>query len=217
MTEKLRETIWIQPNEYLAIRNRCVLTVKMMMKGQLPLMDDGGCHHEVNDRQQQQQQQDQHCVRGLEGKTRDGSIRRKQFKYDSIAAVLEQQQQQKDNDDEDQTDSASNNIMQAYRIFSIPCALMAHETAKLDEKFVELHVRRCSCGDVDEEEYDDDEDDCQYNEYDDVFTNDDDRDEHQFDEIDDVVQRLCDVMERKGKRAAMLTEIERRFHEKSKE
>ena len=227
---KLRHEIWIQPDEYQAIRNRCVVTVKMMMRGDLPLVDEGGYNE---DRAQQQRQQ--HCVRGLEGKTRDGSIRRKQYKHDSITAVLDEQQYYWENITNSSSSSSSDSdqqeqqqqepdvaIMEAYKVYTSSCAQQARELAERDEEFVRQYVRRCEddgdddgdqCGDSDDDD-DDDESQHEYHSCDDEYmSDDDDDDDMSVPCVEDIIEKLSNVVSLKGQRAAMLFEIERNFYE----
>lgn len=74
---------------------------------------------------------DEHCPRGLEGKTSEGTAKRKEYKLDSLAAVLDEQSLQWNEDVED--DEA---IMECYSVFSIPCAQAAHEAGLADAKTV---------------------------------------------------------------------------------
>lgn len=103
---------WIQPEEYLAIRSRCIVTAKKMMRGLITQEDlDSGKHE----------------PRGLEGKTKEGGNARREHKMDSIAAVLEEQTLQWNEDvfDEDA-------IRDVYSCFSIGCADDAHRAALQD-------------------------------------------------------------------------------------
>lgn len=122
MSDRLREAIWIQPEEYMEIRNRCIVTVKKMMRGELTANDI---------------ESETHCTRGLEGKTREGALRRKEYKLDSIAAVLDEQQLQWEHDEDD--DEA---LMEVYQVFTIPCAEMAYEAGLRDEVDVHSHLQR---------------------------------------------------------------------------
>jgi hypothetical protein len=74
---------------------------------------------------------EEHCPRGLEGKTREGNLRRSEYKLDSIGAVLEEQNLLWNEDVED--DEA---IMEVYQIWSIPCAKAAYEVGLQDEEAV---------------------------------------------------------------------------------
>lgn len=115
---------WIQPQDYLEIRSRCVATVKKMMRGGLTKEDcDSG----------------KHCPRGLEAKTKNGSSTRREHKLDSIAAVIEEQTLQWNEDVDD--DVA---IMEVYSIYTLPCAVYAREAAEEDalEAKAYLHDQR---------------------------------------------------------------------------
>lgn len=108
------EATWIRPEEYLEIRARCIATVKKIMRGQLSLADI---------------ESEEHCPRGLEGKTKAGSSLRREHKLDSIAAVLEEQSLQWNEDVDD--DEA---IMEVYSFFAIPCAENAHQMGLDDQQ-----------------------------------------------------------------------------------
>jgi hypothetical protein len=112
MSQQLREAIWIQPDEYLEIRQRCIATLRIMAMGEasVELMES-----------------EDFCPRGLEGKTREGVLKRREYKLDSIHAVLEEQQILWNEEIED--DEA---IMETYQVFSIPCAEDAYERGALD-------------------------------------------------------------------------------------
>eukprot|EP00934_Nitzschia_sp_Nitz4_P006276 Nitzschia sp. Nitz4//scaffold69_size99277//13021//14070//NITZ4_004619-RA/size99277-processed-gene-0.15-mRNA-1//1//CDS//3329556673//6266//frame0 len=111
--EEIKAT-WIQPEDYLQIRERCMSTVQKMMRGSLTHADlDSG----------------KHCTRGLEGKTKKGNATRRDFKTNSINAVLEEQALQWDEDVDD--DEA---IMEVYVEYSQPCADAAHVAALQDAK-----------------------------------------------------------------------------------
>lgn len=105
---------WIQPEDYLDIRERCIATVRKMMKGSLT-----------------EAELENECPRGLEGKTRDGSNVRREHKFESIAAVLDEQAIQWD---ENVLDEEA--IMEVYTYFTIPCAQDAHEVALKDAEEV---------------------------------------------------------------------------------
>ena len=219
---KLRHEIWIQPEEYQAIRNRCVVTVKMMMRGDLPLVDDDceGAYYDErpHQKQKQRQHQQQHCVRGLEGKTRDGSIRRKQYKHDSITAVLDEQQYYWENITNSSSSSSSDGdhqqqepdvaIMEAYKAYTSSCAQQARELAERDEEFVRrCVVRQC------EDEHDGDESQHEYHSCDEECTSSDDDDDDDDDIsvpcVEEIIEKLSNVVSLKGQRAALLFEIER--------
>jgi hypothetical protein len=108
------EATWIRPEEYLEIRARCIATVKIIMRGQLTLADI---------------ESEEHCPRGLEGKTKAGSSLRREHKLDSIAAVVEEQSLQWNEDVDD--DEA---IMEVYSVFAIPCAENAHQMGLGDQQ-----------------------------------------------------------------------------------
>lgn len=111
---------WIQPEDYLEIRERCISTVKKMMRGGLT---------------QEDVDSERHCTRGLEGKTRSGSAVRRDHKMDSISAVLEEQtlQWNEEVDDEEA-------IMEVYTVYTTPCAKLAHEMALEDAQVARAYV-----------------------------------------------------------------------------
>jgi hypothetical protein len=204
MSERFREAIWIQPEEYMEIRNRCIVTVKMMMRGELPAT---GHDHHVHDHHHDMlddddiQRQYHHCTRGLEGKTRDGASRRKEYKLDSIAAVLDEQQLQWEHDDDD--DEA---IMEVYQVFTIPCAQIAYEAAKLDEEYVQNYVVRGNSSS-------DSSSSTTTKSTTTAFEGEDYDGQHA--DKASFVQKLSSVVGFHGNRAAMLEEIERNFYEES--
>jgi hypothetical protein len=125
---------WIQPEDYLEIRGRCIATVRKMMGGTLT---------------EAELESGRHCPRGLEGKTRDGSCVRQHHKLDSIAAVMEEQTLQWNEDvvDED-------TFMEVYSFFSVPCAEAAHEVALEDAKAAYTYAYEhsiCTCSDADKD------------------------------------------------------------------
>lgn len=115
------EATWIQPEDYETIRDRCVATVKKMMRGGLT---------------QQDCESGDHCARGLEAKTKDGSTARREHKLDSITAVLEEQNMQWNEDVDD--DIA---IMEVYSIYTIPCAQFARELAVKDAEDAKAYLK----------------------------------------------------------------------------
>jgi hypothetical protein len=188
MPERLREAIWIQPEEYLEIRKRCIMTVKKMMNGDLTAEDV---------------ESEEHCPRGLEGKTREGAGIRKEYKLDSLAAVLDEQSWQWNEDVDD--DEA---IMECYSIFSIPCAQAARETALKDELFVQKYIR------VDEKF-----DGCSYNRGT-LLGRKGENDSGSIDSLPSaalpsLVEKLTNVVFTQSRRAALLQEIEENFYEES--
>jgi hypothetical protein len=171
MSQRLRESTWIQPDEYLEIRQRCIATLRIMALGEasIELMEN-----------------EDFCPRGLEGKTREGSLRRREYKADSINAVLEEQQllwNEEINDDEA--------IMEAYQMFSIPCAEDAYERGALDEAAIEEYLT---------------EDQCSYSES-----------NYSVSELLEpgMVEKIADVLFLQSQRAALLKEIEDNFYEES--
>ena len=112
LSDELISATWIQPEEYLDIRERCITTVKKMMEGALT---------------DEELENEELCPRGLEGKTREGSSVRRDHKLDSIAAVIDEQTLQWN---EEVLDEEA--IMGVYALFSIPCAEAAHTVALQD-------------------------------------------------------------------------------------
>lgn len=113
MSDWMCQTIWIQPDEYLDIRLRCRDTILKMAAGTLTEWD---------------LESEEHCPRGLEGKTREGNQRRSEYKLDSIGAVLEEQNLLwNEGVDDDEA------IMEVYQIWSIPSAEAAYEVGLQDE------------------------------------------------------------------------------------
>lgn len=120
MSQRLREAVWIQPDEYLEIRQRCIATLRIMAMGEASVeMTEG----------------EDFCPRGLEGKTREGAMKRREYKLDSMNAVLEEQQILWNEEIED--DVA---IMEAYQVFSIPCAEDAYERGAMDEDAIQDYL-----------------------------------------------------------------------------
>lgn len=188
MSERLRESIWIQPEEYHEIRQRCITTVKKMMMGDLTVEDI---------------ESEEHCPRGLEGKTREGAAKRKEFKLDSLAAVLEEQSLQWNEDVED--DEA---IMECYSVFSIPCAQAAHETAVEDEQVIQEYIQE------EEHFYD-----CNYNRgnFGGCQGKNDTNSSATLPSLalSGLVEKLTNVVSTKSRRAALLREIEQNFYDES--
>jgi hypothetical protein len=125
MSQQLREAVWIQPDEYLEIRQRCIFTLRIMAMGEasVELMES-----------------EDFCPRGLEGKTREGILKRREYKLESIHAVLEEQQilwNEEIDDDEA--------IMESYQVFSIPCAEDAYERGALDELAIQDYLMEEQC------------------------------------------------------------------------
>lgn len=172
MSQRLRESIWIQPDEYLEIRQRCVATLRIMAMGEAStqLMETEGF-----------------CSRGLEGKTREGSLRRREYKLDSINAVLEEQQLLWNEEIYDDDEA----IMEAYQMFSIPCAEDAYERGAQDEATVQDYLLDQSCSfyeGVDSEP---------------LFVG------------SELVEKITDVLFQQSQRSALLKEIEDNFYEES--
>ncbi|KAG7368075.1 hypothetical protein IV203_030818 [Nitzschia inconspicua] len=171
MSQSLRESIWIQPDEYLEIRQRCVATLQIMAMGEasIELMES-----------------EDFCPRGLEAKTREGALRRREYKLDSIHAVLEEQQNLWNDEIED--DEA---IMEAYQMFSVPCAEDAYERGAWDEAAVQEYLL---------------DDDCCYFKTEPLETT----------AIrNGIVDKITDVLFKQTQRAALLKEIEDNFYEES--
>jgi hypothetical protein len=125
MSQQLREAVWIQPDEYLEIRQRCIATLRIMAMGEasVELMES-----------------EDFCPRGLEGKTREGILKRREYKLDSIHAVLEEQQilwNEEIDDDE--------SIMESYQVFSIPCAEDAYVRGTMDELAIQEYLSEEQC------------------------------------------------------------------------
>jgi hypothetical protein len=78
----MREQIWMTEEEHLLIRASSKMTVKMMMKGEIP-----------------QDDLEEFCPRGLEGKTRRGMHERNRIKKSVREAVLREQEAQWTNGD----------------------------------------------------------------------------------------------------------------------
>jgi hypothetical protein len=188
MSERLREDIWIQPEEYLEIRKACIATVKKMMKSELTEEDV---------------ESEEHCPRGLEGKTREGAGKRKEYKLDSLAAVLDEQSLQWNDDVED--DEA---IMECYIVFSFPCAEAAHITGLEDEAAVQEYLQE-------EEPYYDSS--CNRNNQgwcdDECYSNRSTAMPSMA--LPALVEKLTNVVLTQSRRATLLQEIEQNFYEES--
>ncbi|KAL3907757.1 MAG: hypothetical protein SGARI_003382, partial [Bacillariaceae sp.] len=125
MSQRLRETIWIQPEEYLEIRQRCIATLKIMTTGTIT---------------DEEMERGDLCPRGLEGKTKEGAARRREYKHESVLAVLEEQSFLWNEQVED--DEA---IMEAYQVFTIPNAEDAYEMGHFDEIAIQDYINEGVC------------------------------------------------------------------------
>ena len=191
MTQEEISEKWIQPEEYLEIRKRCISTVQKMMNSTLTELDV---------------ESERHCPRGLEGKTREGAKRRKDNKLDALAAVLEEQSMQWDEDVDDEEA-----IMEVYSVFSIPCGEDAHLQALEDALEVQQYILMTAADEslssipLSQSNPLDDDDDANEEEAV-VFLEDDNEDEGT------VVHKLKDIFSHKSSRAALLQEIEKTYY-----
>jgi hypothetical protein len=120
ISEEEKEATWISPDSYAAIKKRCMVTVKKMMRNQLT---------------QEDLQSELHSTRGLEGKTRQGAQRRRENKLDAISAVMEEQNLQWGEEVDDQEA-----ITEVYCVYSYPCSQSAHQVGLDDHAAVQDYL-----------------------------------------------------------------------------
>jgi hypothetical protein len=177
MSQHLRETIWIQPEEYLEIRQKCLATLKIMSTGTVTEED---------------MEREDLCTRGLEGKTKEGTARRREYKQESIGAVLEEQNYLWNEEVVD--DDA---IMEAYQVFSIPSAEDAYAVGRKDELAILDYINEDLRGEIDSEE-----DNCKHYRPSTLL-------------IPSVMDKTSNAALMQRQRAALLKEIENSFFDES--
>jgi len=109
-TEEERDGMWYSPEEYTAIKKRCVQTLRLMMS-------DPDFQDDLN-----------HTSRGLESRTKDAAKKRKEFKMVSRELVLEEQENQRE-----AGVNSPGRLRKAYLNASTTALLQAREFAQRDE------------------------------------------------------------------------------------
>lgn len=117
LTREEIASTWYTKDDYLQMRTSMNKTIQMISNGKY--------NGDTNE----------HCDRGLECCTREGSDQRKKNKLTALVAVLEEQERQREEDDEDDRD-----IAKAYILVSHRSAIAASRMGNYDEKAAnEIH------------------------------------------------------------------------------
>ena len=125
--EGLVSEIWFTASEYDAFKKDVKLTLKLHKTG---ILQVDVC--------------DELCMRGLEGRTKEGSLRRKQNKFEAVDTVLfEQGRQLLDYPDKPADPQA---ISDAYQDVSYMCQKQAQAVAAQDELYVQQLLQNSKDG-----------------------------------------------------------------------
>lgn len=115
-SEEEKRSIWHSPEEYAAIRSRCVKTIKKMMKSNF-------------------QEDDETCPRGLEVRLRETSSARKDLRRLASSMVFDEQENQ-----EEWGMQNVERIREAYLDISIDAHERAHAIALNDQGEVQEYI-----------------------------------------------------------------------------